>query len=31
VAVLLLSAGIACWVPSRRAAKVDIARLLRMD
>jgi len=29
--VLLAAAGLACWIPARRAARVDIARLLRTE
>ena len=28
---LLVSAFVACWIPAKRAAKVDISRLLRME
>jgi hypothetical protein len=31
VAVLLAAAFVACWIPARRAANVDISRLLRME
>jgi ABC-type antimicrobial peptide transport system permease subunit len=31
VAVLLAAAVVACWIPARRAANVDISRLLRME
>jgi putative ABC transport system permease protein len=30
-AALLISAFAACWIPARRAAKVDVSRLLRME
>jgi ABC-type lipoprotein release transport system permease subunit len=29
--VLLAAAVLACWIPARRAARVDIARLLRTE
>lgn len=29
--VLLAAAGLACWLPARRAARVDITRLLRTE
>jgi len=31
VAVLLAAAIVACWIPARRAANVNISRLLRME
>ncbi|HUL53572.1 MAG TPA: hypothetical protein VLT83_09215, partial [Opitutaceae bacterium] len=30
-AVLLAAAAVACWLPARRAAKVDVARLLKEE
>ena len=30
-AVLLAAAAVACWIPARRAARVDVSRLLRME
>jgi putative ABC transport system permease protein len=31
IAVLMAAAAMACWMPARRAARLDVARLLRSD